>query len=83
MILLTKRFSSGYDDENDYSTSSGVFSDINTAEEALIKEYSDYTIERHDDGHGIGRFKISKPNIGSAFNTYYDYQTIILDKLIN
>ena len=81
-VLLTERIDCGYGDGQDFSNK-GVFSSLDKVEEALAKEHPDYTIEHFSDGAYHGRFKVSKEGIGSAFDSYYDYQLVGLDKLMD
>jgi hypothetical protein len=80
VILLTERIDDGYSDGHDFSNK-GVFSNLDKVKEALAKEHPTSNLEHFQDGPYHGRFKISaKGGLGSAFDYFYDYQTLGLDK---
>lgn len=82
-ILLTERIDDGYSDGVDFSNK-GVFSNLDKVKQALAREHEGHTIEHLEDGLYNGRFKVyPKGGLGSAFDTFYDYQTIGLDKLMD
>jgi hypothetical protein len=82
-ILLTERIDNGYSDGTDFSVR-GVFSTLEKAKEALEKEHPNRSVGHVIDGPYHGRFEVlAQGGIGSAFDSYYDYQTVELDKLMD